>query len=66
MALVFFYHTLNFLLIGPLAYFVVSIFSGRQYASNLAFGCSRAMMTFNVIQNMTYICTVIPVALILY
>jgi hypothetical protein len=49
MAMVFFYHVLNFMIIGPLTYFVVVLFSGHNYALNSAFGFRKTMMSFFII-----------------
>jgi hypothetical protein len=52
---VYLYHVLNFLFIGPLAYFVVWIFSGKTYAHNIAFGPIKTMMFFFIVQIMLYV-----------
>lgn len=46
---VFLYHVIYFLMIGPMAYFPVAIFSGHTYAQNIAFGFIKPMALFFII-----------------
>ena len=63
---VYLYHVLNFILIGPFAYFVVWLFSGKIYAHNLAFGIQKSMLQFFALQTVQYLNFVIPVGLLIY
>jgi hypothetical protein len=63
---VYLYHVLNLLVIGPFAYFVVWLFSGKIYAHNIAFGIQKRMEHFFASQILQYLNFVIPVCLLIY
>lgn len=63
---VFIYHMLNFLMIGPMAYFPVVMVSGHTYAKNIAFFPAKPLMPFFMIQVMQYMLFAIPVALLIW
>lgn len=64
--IVFTYHFLALIVLGPAAGIVVALFSGLFYAKNCAFLPSRTMMFFWVLQTLTWISVIIPIAMVAY
>jgi hypothetical protein len=63
---VFTYHFLSFMVLGPMAGIVVMVFSGYYYARNTAFLPGGALMMYWMAQTMTWMMVVIPVGMVVY
>ena len=61
---VFFYHVLRLLILGPMTFLVVALFSGVQYAQNLGFGCLKSVFMYFMIETMSWMFLVVAVVLL--
>jgi hypothetical protein len=59
------YHALHYLLIGPFSFGIVALFSGKLYAENMGFGCSKRMVRFNIQASMNWLFLIIPAGMLL-